>query len=92
MIGKDEENPEGLIVNHLLSDANNYYVCGDKNRKPFVGIAYLNGRREPDVQIADNPAEGLMFTGDWLRYRIRFEFVAYVIDHRNVMAEIVAGP
>jgi len=92
MLGKDEENPEGLIVNHLLTDANNYYVCGDKNRKPFVGIAYLNGRREPDVQIADNPAEGVMFTGDWLRYRIRYEFVPYVIDHRNVMAEIVAGP
>jgi len=85
------DNGERIIINHLLADANDYWVFGDKQRKAFASIAYLNGRREPELFLADNPSEGQVFTGDWLRYKMRFEFVPYVRDFRNVFAEIVAN-
>jgi hypothetical protein len=85
------ENGERIIVSPLLSDATDYYVFADQNEAPCIEIGFLGGREQPEFFIADNPLEGALFTKDLIRYKIRHEYEAVVIDYRGAHKAVVAG-
>jgi len=77
-------NNERIIVDPLLSSPTDWCVCGDKTVAPFMEVAFLDGRQDPDFAIQDNPTVDKVFTSDKIRMRVRHEYVAYVTDFRNV--------
>jgi len=84
------EQSERIIVSPLLSDANDWYVFANKNEAPSVEIGFLQGRQEPEFFLADNPVQGAVFTSDRIRYKVRHEHEAVVIDYRGAYKEAVA--
>lgn len=84
------QNDERIIINPLFADATDWAVAGNPAEAPYMEIAYLNGRSEPDLVIQDNPSVGKVFTGDRITLRIRDEYVVYAVDFRNIYWEEVA--
>ena len=87
LFGRDSER---IIISPLLSDANDWYVFANKEEAPTVEVGFLQGRQEPEFFLSDNPTSGTVFTSDKIRYKVRHEFEAVVIDYRGAYKEAVA--
>ena len=57
----------------------------------LLEAAYMNGRREPEFFLADNPTVGQMFVGGRIQYRINHDYEAECTDYRNAYKAVVAG-
>ena len=86
LFGRDSER---IIISPLLSDANDWYVFANKEEAPTVELGFLQGRQEPEFFLSDNPTTGTVFTSDKIRYKVRHEFEAVVIDYRGAYKEAV---
>ena len=84
-------NGERIIVSPLLSDATDWYVFANVEEAPTVEVGFLQGRQEPEFFLADEPTAEKVFTSDKIRYKVRHEFEAVVIDYRGAYKEVVAG-
>ena len=82
-------NGERIIVSPLLSDANDWYVFASVEEAPTVEVGFLQGRQEPEFFLAEDPASEKVFTSDKIRYKVRHEFEAAVIDYRGAYKEAV---
>jgi phage major head subunit gpT-like protein len=82
---------ERIVVSPLLSDATDWYVFADVNEAPTVEVGFLQGRQEPEFFLADDQTAEKVFTSDKIRYKVRHEFEAAVIDYRGAYKEVVAG-
>lgn len=82
--------PAGMNENPLLTDPNDWYYFGDPNECEIVELAFLNGQQEPTMLVADNPANGQMFVGGRIQYRINHDHNAEVTDYRNAYKAVVA--
>ncbi|MBI4442607.1 MAG: Mu-like prophage major head subunit gpT family protein [Acidobacteria bacterium] len=87
LFGRDSER---IVISPLLSDANDWYVFANKEEAPTVEVGFLQGRQEPEFFLSDNPTSGTVFTSDKIRYKVRHEFEAVVIDYRGAYKEAVA--
>lgn len=47
-----------------------------------VTIGYLNGKREPEILLQDQPTISNVFTNDQIRYRVKFRFGGAIVDYR----------
>jgi hypothetical protein len=83
--------PEGLFENPFMTDATDWMMFADPNECEIVELAYLNGQQEPLMLVADNPANGQMFVGGRIQYKISHDHNAEVVDYRGGYAGIVAG-
>lgn len=82
--------PEGLFKNPFMTDANDWMMFADPNECEIVELAYLNGQQEPVMLVADNPANGQMFVGGRIQYKIMHDHNAEVVDYRGAYKGIVA--
>ena len=82
-------NGERIIVSPLLSDTNDWYVFANVEEAPTVEVGFLQGRQEPEFFLADNPTAAAVFTSDRIRYKVRHEHEAVVIDFRGAYKEVV---
>jgi hypothetical protein len=89
--GRFGANHERIITLPLLTDATDYYHIADKNVVELMEAAYLNGRREPELFVADNPLIGQMFTSDKIQYKMRHEYEFELADYRGFQKSVVAG-
>ena len=80
---------ERVIISPLLSDANDWYVFANRDEAPTVEVGFLQGKQEPEFFLADNPTVGSAFTSDRIRYKVRHEHEAVVIDYRGAYKEVV---
>ena len=87
LFGRDSER---IVISPLLADANDWYVFANKEESPTVEVGFLQGRQEPEFFLSDNPTSGTVFTSDKIRYKVRHEFEAVVIDYRGAYKEAVA--
>lgn len=71
-----------LIVLPYWSSADRWWIAGDPKQTPTIEVGFWNGRDEPEVQIANDPATGSMFTADKIDFRIRFIWGVVVLDYR----------
>lgn len=82
--------PENLHENPLFTDATDWYMFADPNECEIVELAYLNGQQEPLMLVADNPANGQMFVGGRIQYKIMHDHNAEVVDYRGAYKAVVA--
>jgi hypothetical protein len=81
---------ERIFENPFMTDANDWMLLGNTLDAEIVELAFLNGKEEPEMFVADNPAVGAVFTNDRIEYKIRHEYNAEVADYRNAYKAIVA--
>lgn len=84
------QNGERIIVNPLLSDANDWGIFRDPMDIESIYVDFLGGQEEPELFLADQPTIGQMFVADKLQYKIRHEYGGDIVDHRGAMKAVVA--
>lgn len=84
------QNGERIIVNPLLSDANDWGIFRDPSDVESIVVDFLNGQEEPEFFLADQPTVGQMFVADKLQWKIRHEYGGKVVDHRGATKAVVA--
>lgn len=72
-----------------FTDANNWYASADKSQVPMIELAFLDGRREPDLIWNEAQSEGTVFTNDQFRLKIRHVYGGAVIDYRGLYGAVV---
>ncbi len=86
--GRDNER---IVCNPLLVDPYDWYLIAGAEETELIEVAFLNGREEPEMVVADNPLVGQMFTADKLQYKIRHEYECEAVDYRGFFKGMVAG-
>lgn len=81
--------PAGLLENPFMTDTNDWLMFADPNEVEIVELAFLNGQQEPQMLVADNPANGQMFLSGKIQYRINHDYNCEVVDYRGVYKGIV---
>ena len=81
--------PDGMIENPFMTDANDWMMFADPNEVEILELAYLNGRQEPEMFVADQPTNGQMFVADKVQYKIRHEYECEIADYRGAYKSIV---
>lgn len=87
--GRFGANHENIITIPLFSDANDWGLIASALDVELLEAAYLNGRREPEMFVADNPLVGQMFTADKMQYKIRHEYEFESADYRGFDKSVV---
>ena len=81
---------ERIICNPLFTDEKDWGLIGDGGEVELLEAAYLNGRREPEFFVADNPATGQLFVADKIQYKSRHEYEFEIADFRGFDKSVVA--
>jgi hypothetical protein len=89
--GRFGANHENIITSPLFTDATDWGMIADGNEVELLEAAYLNGQREPELFVADNPTTGQMFVADKLQYKERHEYEFEIADYRGFYKAVVAG-
>lgn len=88
--GRFGANHERIITHPLFTDTNDWYLIADGNEVELLEAAYLNGQREPEMFVADNPTVGQMFVADKVQYKIRHEYEFEISDYRGFDKTVAA--
>lgn len=72
------------------TDANNWYGVASPADIDLIEIGFIGGQQEPLLLAQDSPTEGLMFTNDQMRWKVRHEYGGNVLDWRGFQGAIVA--
>ena len=78
-----------LIVNHIWTDANNWYLVASPNDAEGLELAFLDGKEEPEMFIQDQETEGSVFTHDKITYKWRHAYNGAIVDYRPFDGSIV---
>lgn len=89
--GRFGANHENIICNPLFTDTNDWGLIADANDVELLEAAYINGRREPEFFLADNPTVGQMFVADKIQYKVRHEYEFEIADYRGFDKSVVSG-
>jgi hypothetical protein len=81
--GRFGANHERIICNPLFTDVNDWGLIADGGDVELLEAAYINGRREPEFFVADNPTVGQMFVADKIQYKSRHEYEFEIADYRG---------
>lgn len=88
--GRFGNNHEKIIVNKLATDTNDWGLVANANDVELLEVAYLNGRKEPEFFLADNPLAGQMFVADKIQYKQRHEYEMEITDTKGFDKSVVA--
>ena len=80
---------ERVIVNPLFTDANDWYLVADPAEMEGLEVGFLQGRVEPELFLADAPTDAQVFVADKIRYKIRHEYEADLLDYRAFYKSVV---
>ena len=84
-------NSERIIVNEKLTDVTDWYYGTKQENAPFLEIGFLDGIKQPQIFLANQPTIGTQFTNDELQYKTKFPFGGAITDFRGVGKNVVAG-
>ena len=89
----NENNPSYGIadykINPLFTDVTDWVLACPTSDRDIIEVAFLNGKEDPEVFVADNPTVGEMFTADKLVYKIRHEYGGAIVDYRGIYKAVV---
>lgn len=88
--GRFGQNHERIICNPLFTDVNDWGLIADSGDVELLEAAYINGRREPEFFVADNPIVGQMFVADKIQYKSRHEYEFEIADYRGFDKSVCA--
>ncbi|PYN90173.1 MAG: hypothetical protein DMD89_33965 [Candidatus Rokuibacteriota bacterium] len=83
------EDNEFIIVNPLLTDANDWGIHRDAREVESLRVNFLNGREEPEFMVADLPGADQMFVGDRARFKLRHEYGVALAEYRGAIKAVV---
>lgn len=83
-------NNENILVNPLLTDANDWGLFASIDDADIIEVAFMDGQEEPEFFLADNPTVGQMFVADKIQYKIRHEYGGAVVEFRSATKAVVA--
>jgi len=89
--GRFGSNHENILLNKLATDTTDWGLLADPADVELLEVAFLNGRQEPELFVADNPLVGQMFVGDKIQYKQRHEYEWEIADYRGFDKSVVAG-
>lgn len=87
--GRFGANHERIITNPLFIDPNDWGLIASASDVELLEAAYINGRREPEFFVADNPVVGQMFIADKIQYKTRHEYEFEIADYRGFDKAVV---
>jgi hypothetical protein len=87
--GRFGTNHERIICNPLFTDPNDWGLIADGNEVELLEAAYINGQREPEFFVANNPAAGQMFVADKIQYKSRHEYEFEIADYRGFDKSVI---
>jgi hypothetical protein len=65
-------------------------LIADGGEVELLEGAYINGQREPEFFVADNPTVGQLFVADKIQYKSRHEYEFEIADYRGFDKSVVA--
>jgi hypothetical protein len=80
-----------VIVYNYWTDSNDWAMVCDPVDIDTIEVGFLQGRREPELFVADIPNAGSLFTNDQIVYKIRGIFGVCLLDYRGFDGSVVAG-
>lgn len=89
--GRFGANHENIVCSPLFTDTNDWGLIADANDVELLEAAYINGKREPDFFLADNPLVCQMFVADKIQYKLRHEYEFGIADYRGFDKSVVVG-
>jgi cation transport regulator ChaB len=81
--GRFGANHERIVCNPLFTDVNDWGLIASGADVELLEAAYINGQREPEFFVADNPVVGQMFVADKIQYKSRHEYEFEIADFRG---------
>ena len=78
----DPAAPTIHVITHL-TDVNDWFACAGVDQVEQIEIAFLDGREEPEIFVADLPTGGSLFSADKIDYKIRHIYSGAVLDFRG---------
>jgi hypothetical protein len=88
--GRFGQNHERIICHPLFTDPNDWGLIADGGEVELLEGAYINGRREPEFFVADNPMVGQLFVADKMQFKGRHEYEFEIADTRGFDRSVVA--
>jgi hypothetical protein len=85
-LGQDDEN---IIINELLSDANDWYFGCGPDIAPAIEIGFLDGIDTPRMTFADQQQSATEWSNDQIQYKVAFVFGGDIVDFRPVGKNVV---
>lgn len=82
--GTGRMSPPGIIINEVLTDANDWYYGADNTQVPILEVGYMDGNPNPEIVLADLATQGTQFTNDQVQYKVKFPFGGTMLDFRGV--------
>jgi hypothetical protein len=83
-------NGERIYQSALLVDANDWYYGTSPANAPFLEVGFVQGQREPQMFLQNDPTVGAVFTNDRITYKVRHEYGGDIMDYRGVGKNVVA--
>jgi hypothetical protein len=77
-----DASPTIHVITHL-TDATDWFACAGVDQTEQIEVAFLDGREEPELFVADMPTGGSLFAADKIDYKIRHPYGAVVRDFRG---------
>ena len=78
----DPAAPTIHVITHL-TDLTDWFACAGVDQTEQIQVAFLDGREEPEIFVADLPTGGSLFSADKIDYKIRHIWGAVVRDFRG---------
>jgi hypothetical protein len=84
-----DHRPEIHSITHA-TDTNNWYAAAGTDQCEQIELAFLDGREEPEILVADVPNGGSLFAADKIDYKVRHIYSGAVLDFRGLYGAVVA--
>lgn len=79
-----------LIVNNLLTDANDWFLVAAPSDVEGLEVGFLDGKETPEFFVQDQESAGTVFTHDKITYKWRHVYNGAILDYRAFDGSIVA--
>lgn len=81
-----------VVVEPFLTSGTTWYLVGDINETPPLGVGFLNGKETPDLLLKDSAAKFVLggqdpysFEFDEIKYKVRQDWVVKPIEFRGII-------
>lgn len=82
-------NNERIITLPLTADVNDWYLFANPADVDILEVGFLQGRQDPEFFLADAVPAEQVFVADKVRYKVRHEYEAEILDFRGAFKAVV---
>lgn len=83
-------SPDQFVVDPFTSDQTNWYMQANPQQWEAIVLAFLFGKQEPELLVADAANAYAMWTADCIEYKVRHVWGLSVVDYRTAAGHVVA--